>query len=114
MGDEKQKVSYKPNLNGSLEQKRMEAQKRSDLPEGVVFAKVNGLTEMHALTKVYVHVDDSKSGIMFEGTLGDFIKQVLNDIMAKDKVIGLHKEAILSIDERLKHLEKVVKNYGLE
>ena len=105
---------YKPNINGSLEQKRMEAQKRENLPDGVVFAKVNGLTEMHLLTRVHVHVEDVKSGIMFEGTLGDFIKQVLSDIMVKDKAIELQKKAIISIDDRLKHLEKVVKNYGLE
>jgi hypothetical protein len=38
----------------------------------------------------------------------------ISDIMLKDKSIELQKKAILSLDERLKHLEKVVKDYGLE
>ena len=114
MGDEKQKVSYKPNLNGSLEQRRMEAQKRKDLPNGVVFSTIDGVTEMHPLDKVFIKVDDKKANVYFEGTVGDFVKMCVSDIMLKDKVVELQKKAIISIDERLKHLEKVVKNYGLE
>ena len=114
MGDEKQKVSYKPNLNGSLEQRRMEAQKRKDLPNGVVFSTIDGVTEMHPLDKVFIKVDDKKANVYFEGTVGDFVKMCVSDIMLKDKVVELQKKAIISIDERLKHLEQVVKNYGLE
>lgn len=109
-----EKESFRPNINGSLEQKRMEAQKRKDLPDGVVFATVNGVTEMHSLDKVYIKVEDKKFNIHFEGTVGDFIKMCVSDIMKKDVSVELQKKAILSIDTRLKHLEKVVKDYGLE
>lgn len=105
---------FKPNINGSLEQRRMEAQKRKDLPNGVVFSTIDGVTEMHPLDKVYIVVDDRKSNIHFEGTVGNFVKMCVSDIMLKDKSIELQKKAILSLDERLKHLEKVVKDYGLE
>ena len=105
---------FKPNINGSLEQRRLEAQKRKDLPNGVVFSTIDGVTEMHPLDKVYIVVDDRKSNIHFEGTVGDFVKMCVSDIMLKDKSIELQKKAILSLDERLKHLEKVVKDYGLE
>ena len=108
------KPSFKPNINGSLEQRRLEAQKRKDLPNGVVFSTIDGVTEMHPLDKVYIVVDDRKSNIHFEGTVGDFVKMCISDIMLKDKSIELQKKAILSLDERLKHLEKVVKDYGLE
>ena len=108
------KDSFKPNINGSLEQRRLEAQKRKDLPNGVVFSTIDGVTEMHPLDKVYIVVDDRKSNIHFEGTVGDFVKMCVSDIMLKDKSIELQKKAILSLDERLKHLEKVVKDYGLE
>ena len=105
---------FKPNINGSLEQRRLEAQKRKDLPNGVVFSTIDGVTEMHPLDKVYIVVDDRKSNIHFEGTVGDFVKMCVSDIVLKDKSIELQKKAILSIDTRLKHLEKVVKDYGLE
>ena len=105
---------FKPNINGSLEQRRLEAQKRKDLPNGVVFSTIDGVTEMHPLDKVYIVVDDRKSNIHFEGTVGDFVKMCVSDIVLKDKSIELQKKAILSLDERLKHLEKVVKDYGLE
>jgi hypothetical protein len=105
---------FRPNINGSLEQRRMEAQKRKDLPNGVVFSTIDGVTEMHPLDKVYIVVDDRKSNIHFEGTVGDFVKMCVSDIVLKDKSIELQKKAILSLDERLKHLEKVVKDYGLE
>jgi hypothetical protein len=105
---------FRPNINGSLEQRRMEAQKRKDLPNGVVFSTIDGVTEMHPLDKVYIVVDDRKSNIHFEGTVGDFVKMCVSDIMLKDKSIELQKKAILSVDTRLKHLEKVVKDYGLE
>jgi len=84
----KEKEVFKPNINGSSEQRRMEAQKRKDLADGHVFATVNGVTEMHTLDKVKLQG--------YEGT------------------IELQKNAIISLDSRLKHLEKVVKNYGLE
>ena len=108
------KDSFKPNINGSLEQKRLEAQKRTSLTDGVVFAKVDGVVEMHPLDKVFIVVDDKKTNIHFEGTVGDFVKMCISDIVSKDKVVELQKKAILSLDERLKHLEKVVKDYGLE
>ena len=114
MVDNDKKVVFKPNINGSLEQRRLEAQKRKDLPNGVVFSTIDGVTEMHPLDKVYIVVDDRKSNIHFEGTVGDFVKMCVSDIMLKDKSIELQKKAILSLDERLKHLEKVVKDYGLE
>ena len=114
MIDNDKKVVFKPNINGSLEQRRMEAQKRKDLPNGVVFSTIDGVTEMHPLDKVYIVVDDRKSNIHFEGTVGDFVKMCVSDIVLKDKSIELQKKAILSLDERLKHLEKVVKDYGLE
>jgi hypothetical protein len=110
----KEREVFRPNINGSLEQRRMEAQKRKDLPNGVVFSTIDGVTEMHPLDKVYIVVDDRKSNIHFEGTVGDFVKMCISDIMLKDKSIELQKKAILSLDERLKHLEKVVKDYGLE
>ena len=105
---------FKPNINGSLEQRRLEAQKRKDLPNGVVFSTIDGVTEMHLLDKVYIVVDDRKSNIHFEGTVGDFVKMCVSDIMLKDKSIELQKKAILSLDSRLKQLEKVVKDYGFE
>jgi hypothetical protein len=105
---------FRPNINGSLEQRRMEAQKRKDLPNGVVFSTIDGVNEMHPIDKVYIVVDYRKSNIHFEGTVGDFFKMCISDIMLKDKSIELQKKAILSLDERLKHLEKVVKDYGLE
>ena len=108
------KVVFKPNINGSLEQRRLEAQKRKDLPNGVVFSTIDGVTEMHPLDKVFIKVDDKKSNVYFEGTVGEFVKMCVSDIMLKDKSIELQKKAILSLDERLKHLEKVVKDYGLE
>ena len=114
MIDNDKKVVFKPNINGSLEQRRLEAQKRKDLPNGVVFSTIDGVTEMHPLDKVYIVVDDRKSNIHFEGTVGDFVKMCVSDIVLKDKSIELQKKAILSLDERLKHLEKVVKDYGLE
>jgi hypothetical protein len=106
MIDNDKKVVFKPNINGSLEQRRMEAQKRKDLADGHVFATVNGITEMHALDKVKLQG--------YDGTVGDFVKMCISDIVSKDKVVELQKKAIISIDERLKHLEKVVKDYGLE
>ena len=101
-------------MNGSTEQKRVEAQRRSDLPNGVVFSKVKGVVEMHTLDKVELHIDDTKLGVKFDGTVGEFVKSVLQDIAKKTNDLKLHKEAILSINERLEHLEKVVKDYGLE
>ena len=114
MIDNDKKVVFKPNINGSLEQRRLEAQKRKDLPNGVVFSTIDGVTEMHPLDKVFIVIDDRKSNIHFEGTVGDFVKMCISDIVSKDKVVELQKKAIISIDERLKHLEKVVKDYGLE
>ena len=105
---------FRPNINGSLEQRRLEAQKRKDLPNGVVFSTIDGVTEMHPLDKVFIKVDDKKANVYFEGTVGDFVKMCISDIVSKDKVVELQKKAILSLDERLKHLEKVVKDYGLE
>ena len=105
---------FKPNINGSLEQRRLEAQKRKDLPNGVVFSTIDGVTEMHPLDKVFIKVNDKKANVYFEGTVGDFVKMCISDIVSKDKVVELQKKAIISIDERLKHLEKVVKDYGLE
>ena len=96
-------------MNGSLEQKRIEAQRRNDLPNGVVFSKVKGVTEMHTLDKVELHIKN-----VFDGTVGEFVSLVTKDVNKKDVAIELQKKAILSLDERLKHLEKVVKDYGLE
>jgi hypothetical protein len=79
-----------------------------------VFSTIDGVTEMHPLDKVYIVVDDRKSNIHFEGTVGDFVKMCVSDIMLKDKSIELQKKAILSLDSRLKNIEKVVKDYGLE
>ena len=114
MVDNDKKVVFKPNINGSLEQRRLEAQKRKDLPNGVVFSTIDGVTEMHPLDKVFIKVDDKKTNVYFEGTVGDFVKMCVSDIVSKDKVVELQKKAILSLDERLKQLEKVVKDYGLE
>ena len=94
------------NFDGSFEQKRMEAQKRKDLPNGSVMATVDGVTAMHLLDKVKLKG--------FDGTIGDFIKMLQDDIKTKDEKIKLQTQAILSLDSRLKNIEKVVKNYGLE
>ena len=101
-----EKEVFKPNLNGSMEQRRMEAQKRKDLPDGLVFSKVKGVVEMHSLVKVQLQG--------YDVTVDDFVKGVLADIKKKDNTIKLQNEAIFSLDTRLKKLEKVVKNYGLE
>ena len=102
----KEKEVFKPNINGSSEQRRMEAQKRKDLADGHVFATVNSITEMHALDKVKLQG--------YEGTVGDLIAMLLKDISIKNKTIELQKNAIISLDSRLKQIEKVVKTYGLE
>ena len=68
------------NFNGSLEQKRMEAEKRKNIPNGAVFATVNGVTAMHLLDRVELHVGD------FNGTVGEFITKVQeNDIIRKQE-----------------------------
>ena len=100
------KEKYQANINGSMEQRRMDAQKRKDLPDGLVFSKVKGVVEMHSLVKVKLQG--------YDVTVDDFVKGVLSDLKAKDTSIKLLKEAIISLDSRLKKLEKVVKDYGLE
>ena len=102
----KEKEVFKPNINGSSEQRRMDAQKRKDLPDGLVFSKVKGVVEMHSLVKVKLQG--------YDVTVDDFVKGVLLDLKNKDTSIKLLKEAIISLDSRLKKLEKVVKDYGLE
>ena len=100
------KEKYKANINGSMEQRRMDAQKRKDLPDGLVFSKVKGVVEMHSLVKVQLQG--------YDVTVDDFVKGVLADLKTKDNSIKLLKEAVLSLDKRLNKLEKVVKDYGLE
>jgi len=100
------KEKYQANINGSMEQRRMDAQKRKDLPDGLVFSKVKGVVEMHSLVKVKLQG--------YDVTVDDFVKGVLEDIKKKDTSIKLLKEAVLSLDKRLNKLEKVVKDYGLE
>ena len=100
------KEKYQANINGSMEQRRMDAQKRKDLPDGLVFSKVKGVVEMHSLVKVQLQG--------YDVSVDDFVKGVLADLKKKDTSIKLLKEAIISLDSRLKKLEKVVKDYGLE
>ena len=100
------KEKYQANINGSMEQRRMDAQKRKDLPDGLVFSKVKGVVEMHSLVKVQLQG--------YDVTVDDFVKGVLLDLKNKDTSIKLLKEALISLDTRLKKLEKVVKDYGLE
>lgn len=100
------KEKYQANINGSMEQRRMDAQKRKDLPDGLVFSKVKGVVEMHSLVKVQLQG--------YDVTVDDFVKGVLLDLKNKDTSIKLLKKAIISLDTRLKKLEKVVKDYGLE
>ena len=100
------KEKYQANINGSMEQRRMDAQKRKDLPDGLVFSKVKGVVEMHSLVKVKLQG--------YDVTVDDFVKGVLLDLKNKDTSIKLLKKAIISLDSRLKKLEKVVKDYGLE
>ena len=103
---EKEKV--KSSLNGSLEQKRMEAEKRKH-PVGSVMATVNGVTAMHLLKNVHLEIDDT-----FKGTLGDFIDSTIKTQDVHTKTSELQTKAILSLDKKIKNLEKVVQNNGLE
>jgi len=103
---EKEKV--KSSLNGSLEQKRMEAEKRKH-PNGSVMATVNGVTNMHLLKNVHLEIGDT-----FKGTLGEFIDLTIKAQDVHTKTSELQTKAILSLDKKIKNLEKVVQNNGLE
>jgi len=98
----------KNNLNGSTEQKRMEAEKRKH-PNGSVMATVNGVTNMHLLKNVHLEIGDT-----FKGTLGEFIDLTIKAQDVHTKTSELQTKAILSLDKKIKNLEKVVQNNGLE
>ena len=81
-------------MNGSTEQKRIEAQRRNDMPNGVVFSKVKGVVEMHTLDKVELHIDDTKLGVKFDGTVGEFVRVVLENEIKRDEEIRELKATI--------------------
>lgn len=87
---------HKLNLNGSNEQKRMEAKKRNDIPNGAVFATVNGVTAMHKLDKVELHVGE------FNGTLGDFIELILERDSKREQDFQKYKE---EVNQKLQDLQ---------
>jgi ABC-type uncharacterized transport system ATPase subunit len=96
----KEKEVFKPNINGSSEQRRMEAQKRKDLADGHVFATVNGVTEMHPLSNVVIHVKVGDD--VFDGTVSQFVTSMVNANEAVSKELQRFKE---SVDERFSELE---------
>ncbi len=92
-------------LKGTDELKRLDAQKRKDLQNGVVFAKVKGVTEMHHITKLPIEIGNSK-GKVVEKTFGEII------IMQLELLDSLQKALKVALNE-IKDLKERVEKYGI-
>lgn len=92
-------------LKGTDELKRLDAQKRKDLPNGVVFSKVDNVTEMHHITKLPIKVGDGE-GRFYETTVGELISNQLelNNSLQKALKVAL---------EEIKDLKERVEKYGI-
>ena len=92
-------------LKGTDELKRLDAQKRKDLPNGVIFSKVDDVTEMHHITKLPIEISDGE-GRFYETTVGKLIgnQLELNNSLQKALKIAL---------EEIKDLKERVEKYGI-
>lgn len=92
-------------LKGTDELKRLDAQKRKDLPNGVVFSKVDDITEMHPITKLSIEVSDGE-GRFYETTVSELIgnQLELNNSLQKALKIALNE---------IKELKERVEKYGI-
>lgn len=92
-------------LKGTDELKRLDAQKRKDLPNGVIFSKVDDVTEMHHITKLPIEVSDGE-GRFFETTVGELIGNQL-------ELNHSLQEALRVALNEIKDLKERVEKYGI-
>lgn len=92
-------------LKGTDELKRLDAQKRKDLPNGAVFSKVKGVTEMHHITKLPIKIGDGE-GRFYETTVGEFFSSQL------ELTNSLQKALKVALNE-IKDLKERVEKYGI-